>query len=74
MELGKRDLWIHRIKTPTLQLPHIKIYTRQVAEGLVHLHAIGIIQGDIIPANLIVHDAHVFIVDFVASDVLDERM
>ncbi|KAF9082800.1 hypothetical protein BGX23_012059 [Mortierella sp. AD031] len=68
------DLWIHRIKTPTLQLPHIKIYTRQVAEGLVHLHAIGIIQGDIIPANLIVHDAHVFIVDFVASDVLDERM
>ncbi|KAH3898699.1 probable Protein kinase MCK1 [Saccharomycodes ludwigii] len=50
------QLEIHRYTSNSLQLPlkHIKLYTYQIARGMLYLHSLGICHRDIKPSNILV--------------------
>lgn len=50
------QLEIHRYASNKLELPlkHIKLYSYQIARGMLYLHALGICHRDVKPSNILV--------------------
>lgn len=50
------QLEIHRYASNKLELPlkHIKLYSYQIARGMLYLHALGICHHDVKPSNILV--------------------
>jgi serine/threonine-protein kinase len=66
------SLRVRLLREPQLPIKEALLIAREVAEGLAHAHAHGVIHRDIKPENILLRDGHALIADFGIARAIDD--